>query len=181
MNIEQFPQFITIVNLCRENCSGEFSFPYLRLTFEALRPYTINQVWGAFSSIMLTDNSRKMPSLNTILDHIEQIDSKADTQAQIVIMTVKEMGRYNYPNFKDTITQKIIDEKFNWQRLCSGNIEDEKWFIKDFCSYYKDYSKLDRVKKSQPFLEFDRLLPKLNVKNIDNGKSIEYFLNNSKK
>jgi hypothetical protein len=124
-----------------ENFSSEIGKIGLKMRFEALKHYSIEQLRAAAMVILQTRVYTTLPPVSDFIIAIEgKADDMAEIQANIVLRAITQCGSYNPPVFDDQITQSIISN-FNWRNLCVMDAKDLNFRIKDFKSSYKSFDK----------------------------------------
>jgi len=118
----------------------------IKLRFDMLMGYTIEQIEAAALRIM---RSRKFLKMPTIADFIEAIEGSAtdvaEIQAHHVLCQVRECGAYRTPSFDDPVARELVARRWTWAALCSMPIKDHQWFVKEFVHAYRAYERLEVV------------------------------------
>lgn len=132
-----------------ENCSGaQLSTPGLRLRFEAMKEFTIDQVAIAATALVKT---RKYSNMPTVAELIEAIPGnpalelkpahKAEIQADHVLAHLRRFGRTVAPVFDDPITRQLMNTRWKYQTWAATVAESElKWWRKEFVEAYQAYA-----------------------------------------
>lgn len=151
-----------------EDCSATITNAGLRIKFEAMKNYTIEQVEDAVVKVVKGNVYTKMPTTGTIINAIEGTkDDRADYQYNLVLRAIRELGSYTHPRFKDPITQSLVDNRFGWGKICNINPKDMEFFSRDFKAAYQaasngsDKTMIENTVITRPVLEL--------LKNIGNG------------
>ena len=115
----------------------------LRLRFEALQDYTIDQVTMAATKLLRTHRYNTMPTVGdfvAVLDHAEgkiSMSDRAEIEAGEVLAHLRRHGRTLKPRFKDPITSHLMSSRWRYLSWASYVKEaDLKWWQKDFISAY---------------------------------------------
>lgn len=121
-----------------EDCSATITNAGLRIKFEAMKNYTIDQIEDAVVKVVKENVFTKMPTTGTIIKAIEGTkDDKADYQYNLVLRAIRELGSYTHPKFKDPITQSLINNRFGWGKVCNTNPKDMEFFAREFKAAYQ--------------------------------------------
>lgn len=130
-------KFAEIMTGLAEDCSAILTQAGLRIKYEALKNYTIDQVKNAVIKVVKNNVYNKMPTTGTIINAIEWTkDDRVEYQYGLILRAIRELGTYGHPRFKDQITQSLVDNRFGWMKICSINPKDMEFFAKDFKSAY---------------------------------------------
>jgi len=125
-----------------ENFSSTIGDTGLKMRYEALKGFTIEQLKEAAMIILRT---RKYTSMPTVAEFFEALEGDAndiaEIQASLVTSAISRYGSYNPPVFDDPITQDIMSKKINWRDLCASTSKEVNFKMKEFRQLYKSYNK----------------------------------------
>jgi len=134
-------EFAAIMAAMAENFNCQTTKDGLRIRFEALRGYFMDEVRAACVELVRT---RKFPGMPNTAEIIEKISGtlmdQAERQANAVIAQIRSVGSYGSPKFSDPVTASLMSSRFRWGEVCKTPEKDLKWFVRDFVSAYKSYS-----------------------------------------
>jgi hypothetical protein len=137
--------FSSIMVGLAENYSQTVTPDGMRLRFEALKMFGIDEVKQAAMSLLA---SRKFTSMPTVADFLEHIgggnaEDKAEIEAGKVVEAVRSVGAYRSVVFDDPVTMAVISRAFGgWVKLCQNMTDrEEKFFRKEFKQAYGSYSR----------------------------------------
>ncbi len=143
-------RFAEIMYGLAENFSVQMNGPGLKMRFEALKKFTIEQVEHAALQIV---KRRKYTTMPTIADFIERMEvtgaDKAEEQANLIPKAIRFVGRYNTPKFDDPITEFLVFKCFGWSRICEKSERDLPFFLREFKQAYIDQARIMSVKQLQ--------------------------------
>ena len=137
-------QFAEIMYGIADNFGAELSKPGLKMRFEALKAFDVDDIQCAAIQIIST---RKYKSMPTIADFLEYLNPKTDTKdkAQIeadkIIGHLRNYGATSVPVFDDDITRHLMTSRWHYQRWAREVLESElKWWVKEFVEAYNSYA-----------------------------------------
>ncbi len=142
MNEQDAGKFTEIMVGLSENYSAELSRVGLKLRFEALRGYAIEQIEAAAVKLLRT---RKFTTMPTVADFVEAIDGqapsiehKALSEANRIIAHLNIHGATTWPDLTDPITKRLMITRWIYPRWASQVLESElKWWAKEFVAAYQ--------------------------------------------
>lgn len=134
-------QFITFLTACAEVYGKPLSDAVMGVWWEALRPYEIDAVQGAFSRhIQSPDNGQFMPKPADIIRMLTgtSLDGSMVAWAK-VDKAVRSVGPYASVTFDDPIVQRVLQDMGGW--IAFGAKTDDEWpFIgNEFRTRYQGY------------------------------------------
>ena len=131
-------KFLDAMNGLADIFSASLTEVGLKMRFDALNQYSIEQVTEAATIIVRT---RKYTTMPVPADFIEAINGNPDEIADIQKAVVMEAyNRYNpRQKFKDPITQGVID-KIGWAKLGQVNKSEVPFLLNDFRNMYKSFN-----------------------------------------
>lgn len=143
---ENRKKFATIMLCLAEECGGKLSKGNLKVRFNALSEYSIEQVSRACDWLFKHREATfpAVPRTKEIIDVIKsqsgEIEAKTQAQIQvdIVLKYLNYYGSACYHTFKDPITDYLMTNRWSFQKLGLMKAEDLKWFRMDFCEAYQD-------------------------------------------
>ncbi len=142
MNNSDKIKFGEIMMGLAENFSSTLGDIGLKMRFEVLKGYSIEDIEGAAMVILRT---RKYTSMPTVAEFVDAIDGDAsdlaEIQASLVSRAVSQCGSYNKPAFEDPITEDIMSTKMNWKDICTSTTKDLPFRMREFRQLYKSYNK----------------------------------------
>jgi hypothetical protein len=130
--------------LC-EIFNKQVSQVFIRVYFQALAPYSIEQVGSIISQAIVS--CRFFPKPVELIEFItgspEDLSDRAEVEASKVLQAIKYHGVYSSIQFDDTVTSAVIQQGFGgWIKLCEDLYSvNEKWFIRDFIRIYQAYAR----------------------------------------
>lgn len=128
----------------------------LRLYFEVLKSYTIEQVEQSAIDVLKAWIYPRMPPLAVIIRNIEgevqPIEDKALVMANQIVSHLQQWGASKYPDLTgDPIAQELMARRWNYKRWAANVLESElKWWVREFCDAYRAYSGSDNVQIEAP-------------------------------
>lgn len=117
----------------------------LKLRFDALRQFSLEEVTNAAMGMLYDRKWSSMPTVADFRDYMcgGTAEDKAEVEAGKVVEAVRHVGAYRSVVFDDPVTQAVISRAFGgWVRLCREMTDrEEKFFRKDFARAYGSYSR----------------------------------------
>jgi hypothetical protein len=140
MNSVDGERFRNLMLGMADNFRDSISREGMRLRWEMLKQYTIEQVEQAGLQIMKSRKFTKMPPVAEFIDAIEgervPIELQAEQQWNEIISQIRSVGSYGTPVFRDPATKALIGRRFSWQNLCQSTENDLRFFRKEFIAAY---------------------------------------------
>lgn len=169
--IENRKKFATIMLCLAEECGGKLSKENLKVRFNALSEYSIDQVCDACNWLFKHREATfpAVPRTKEIIDVIQsqagnlEAKTKAQIQVDIILKYLNCYGSACYHTFKDPITNYLMTNRWSFQNLGLMMAEDLKWFRKAFVEAYQDME-IDIVL-------FDEIIPVKSI-SIENLKGL---------
>jgi hypothetical protein len=146
---EDKKKFAEIMWGLAEEGGGTLSTENLKMRFRALSEYSIDQVSMACDWLFKNREATypQIPRTKEIIDAIklsegELVNPKtiAQTQCDIVFKYFNHYGSECDHVFKDPITRYLMGHRWSFRKLGLMNVDDQKWFRKEFVEAYQDYS-----------------------------------------
>lgn len=141
-------QFATLFYGLAEEYGGNITKNGVKLKFEALEKYSIDEIVMAANWI-LKNRKTTFPAVPTIKEFIDAINFQknplgvediAEMQAVFVISKI-QVASYVEVNFEDPITKSIMTDRWPFVSWARNVLESEiTWWKKDFVKLYKSYS-----------------------------------------
>lgn len=117
----------------------------IRAYFQALKPYSVEEVEGAISQAIVSCKFFPRPAelIDLITGGTENLSDRAEVEVSKILQAVRHEGAYKSIQFDDPVTTAVIQQGFGgWIKLCDELRSDaEKWFRKDFIQMYGAYSR----------------------------------------
>ena len=121
-----------------------FSSAGLKLRFEALKEFSIDQVSEAAVRIVRTHKYNTMPTTADIIDAIDgRINERdrAEIEAGKVIAHLRMYGKAVIPEFNDPITRHLMTTRWRYCSWAAYVVEDDlKWWFRDFVRAYQAHT-----------------------------------------
>ena len=145
MEKQDLKRFTEIMMAIAENYPGTtFTSNGLKLRFEALRDFSIDQVSEAAVKLIRTHRYNSMPTTADIIDTIEgapgRISAKdrAEIEAGKIIDHLYRHGKGTIPEFEDPITRHLMTTRWRYGPWAAYVVEDDlKWWSRDFVRAYR--------------------------------------------
>lgn len=136
-------RFTAIMAGMADNFRDTITREGLKLRFNVLKMFSVEQIEQAAFKIMATRKYTKMPTVAEFIEAIKGggVEDVAEVQAGVVIGQIRAVGAYGSPEFDDPITQGLFISRFNWGDLCRMTDRELTWFIRDFKAAYLAYDK----------------------------------------
>jgi len=159
--VEELKRFSAIMLGVAEDFGGKISPEGLRVKFEALREYSIDQISQA-GTWLLKNREERFPAVPTTKEFIDTIKgqggciqisagSRAEIQADVVIKKLRQHGRNAVVDFEDPITFQLMTGRWRYNSWAADVIDSElKWWRKEFVEAYKAYSEAGKAENLLP-------------------------------
>jgi len=155
-------KFATVMWGVAEDFGGKLSKDGLRMRFQALQEYSIEEITQA-GTWLLKNREKAFPAVPTTKEFIDVIESKgvpqisaksrAELQADEVIATLMSKGRKASGGFEDPITSHLMSRRWPYHKWAPTVLEDEvKWWKKDFVEAYMAHA--ERNEADQKMLDY---------------------------
>ena len=116
----------------------------LKMRFEAMKEFTIDQVGQAATTLLKTHRFNTMPTVGDFISTIDAgfgnipVEDRAEIEAGKVIDHLHKHGKEVIPEFEDPITQYLMTTRWRYCSWAAYVIEsDLKWWFRDFVRAYK--------------------------------------------
>jgi len=141
-------QFSEIMFGLAENYPGtNLTTNGLRMRFEALKEFSINQVSQAATVLLKNHRFNTMPTVGDFIRAIGaasgnvSIEDRAEIEAGKVLGHLRRYGKAVIPEFDDPITRHLMSTRWRYGSWAAYVIEsDLKWWHKDFVRAYQAHS-----------------------------------------
>jgi hypothetical protein len=122
----------------------------MRMRFEMLSTFTIEEVEAAAKHIMATRKYTKMPPIAEFLEAMNgrapAIEDQALTQANYIVAHLKEFGAGKFPPDLDKTAKHLMTKRWPYYNWGAMVIESElKWWVKEFCEAYRAHASCNTV------------------------------------
>jgi hypothetical protein len=149
MEQSDYKQFAALIYGLAEENGGTVSKNGIRLKYEALKQYTMDQVVAAANWIAKnrTESFPPVPKIPEFISAIERLSgvvsekTTAEIEADKVLYMSKIFGRECNAQAKDPITNYLLKNRWSWWKLGTMKEEDLKWWRRDFVEAYQDMAK----------------------------------------
>ncbi|MBF0233055.1 MAG: hypothetical protein HQK65_08460 [Desulfamplus sp.] len=148
MTNQDLSRFTEIMMGMAENYSGaQLTKNGLKLRFEALRDYSMDQITWAAVELMKCHRFNSMPTIGDFVAVMDQqagklrIEDKAELEAGAVIEHLHRYGSSVNPMFEDKITSQLMTGVWRYSAWARQVKEDElKWWRQEFIRAYKAHA-----------------------------------------
>lgn len=132
-----------------ENYSGaQLTAIGLKLRFEAMKEFSIEQIAMAATVLVKTRKYTNMPTVAELIDAIPGHPAleikpvhQAEIQADQVLAHLRRFGRTVVPQFTDPITRQLMSSRWQYQSWAATIAESElKWWRREFSEAYQAYA-----------------------------------------
>lgn len=141
MKNEDKKRFLELMTGLAEVFSSNLTEAGVRLQFNALNQYSIEQIEQAANIIVKT---RRYTSMPVPADFIEAIEGNSDDNADYQISLIKKAigiyGSYQTPKFVDPVTTEVVST-INWGNLCAMSEKELTFKMKELKELYKTIQK----------------------------------------
>lgn len=149
MNKSDMPKFSALIYGLAEENGGTVSGNGVVLKFDALKPYSLDQVVQAANWLMKnrTETFPPVPKVTEFQDVIDRLNggiekqTRAEIEADKVLEMSKVFGRECQAKAKDPITNYLLKNRWSWWTLGMMKHEDLRWWRRDFVAAYQDMEK----------------------------------------
>lgn len=146
-NQKDLKEFSKIILGVADNFGGKISNDGISMRFRTMQDYSLEQIYSA-GEWLIKHREVSFPPVPTIKEFIDVIDgfskpkvsieSKAETQANIVLNKLYSDGAACNPVFGDDITQKLMTGRWSFFRWGYDLTNDQvPWWKKEFIAAYK--------------------------------------------
>ena len=149
MKSHDIKKFASIIYGLAEEFGGTVSKSGVRLKFESLKKYSIDDIVKAANWIV-NNREEKYPPVPTTKEIISAIGkvngaiepkTKAQIQCDIIFKYFNYYGSYCEHVFKDSITNYLMTSRWSFQQIGMMPDAELKWFRKAFVEAYADMEK----------------------------------------
>jgi hypothetical protein len=135
-------EFSDIMLAIANNYPGtKFTSAGLKLRFEAMKEFSIEQISEAAVKIISTHKYNTMPTTADIIEAIGgriSVTDRAEIEAGKVLDHLHKHGKAVIPEFEDPITQYLMTTRWRYCSWAAYVIEsDLKWWFRDFVRAYR--------------------------------------------
>jgi hypothetical protein len=137
-------EFLSIMYAIAENFNATVSKEGVKIRFEALRGYSIEDVRRSCTEVVKSRKYNGMPNVAEIIEKINggSSEDRAEAAAYEIISQIRKTGSYKRPEFNDPVIKRIFGEGvFRWGDVCAMPEKKLKFFVKDFVSAYKSFER----------------------------------------
>jgi hypothetical protein len=125
-----------------DNFRDQITKDGMRMRFEMLSCFTIEEVEEAAKKIMATRRYTKMPPIAEFLEALRgpaaPVEDHALNQANKIIENLRLNGARRFPDGLDDTARHLMQTRWPYHRWGTEVIESElKWWIKEFCDSYR--------------------------------------------
>ena len=145
MEKQDLKKFTDIMIALADNYSGaKFTSQGLKLRFEALKDFPIDQISEAAVMLIRDHKYNTMPTTADIIDAMGgsiSVNDRAEIEAGKVLDHLRKYGKGIIPEFEDTITQYLMSTRWRYGSWAAYVVEsDLKWWFRDFVRAYKAHA-----------------------------------------
>lgn len=148
MEKQNLKEFTEIMMAIADNYPGAtFTSKGLKLRFEALGEFSIDQISEAAVKLIRTNKYNSMPTTADIIDAIEDtpgrisVKDRAEIEAGKVLDHLHRYGKGVIPEFEDPVTRHLMTTRWRYGSWAAYVIEsDLKWWHKDFVRAYQAHA-----------------------------------------
>lgn len=138
-------KFAEVMQGLAEDKGIQLSASGIALKFEALKQFSIEDIYKAALSMMANKKYSSMPAVSDFLEHLGggSVEDRGQVQAALVWQSIVKYGGARSVVFDDPCTMAVIHQGFGgWQKMCrETEVDKMKWFIKDFTGLYGSFSR----------------------------------------
>jgi hypothetical protein len=155
MNDSDKKEFAKIFVAMGENFNATVTKEGLKIRFEALKEFSIDQVRQACIELVKNRVYPGMPVSGEIRaaivggsggDNSQKIEDIAQQRVNEIMGQIRTVGSYGSPTWSDPVVSDLLSRRWNWQSLCAMTETELKWWAKEFIEAYKSH-------QSQPMIE----------------------------
>ena len=145
MEYKDAKAFSDIMLAIANNYPGtKFTSAGLKLRFEALKEFSLEQISEAAVKIISTHKYNTMPTTADIIDAIGgriSVTDRAEIEAGKVIDLLHKHGKAVIPAFEDPITKYLMSTRWRYCSWAAYVVEDDlKWWFRDFVRAYQAHT-----------------------------------------
>ncbi len=141
-------RFWAAIKVLAVNAGVELDDAVLRLYYQALISFSINDIESAVKQVLIEWKWNRMPPLAVILEKInpvQSIEDRALVIANKILAHVQAEGARKFPDLQgDRIAIYLMTKRWPYGRWAANITEAEnKWWIRDFCQAYRAHKDVD--------------------------------------
>jgi len=138
-------KFSDIMLAIANNYPGtKFTSTGLKMRFEAMKEFSIEQISEAAVKIISTHKYNTMPTTADIIDAIGgriNIADRAEIEANKILDHLRRHGKSVIPEFEDPITKYLMNSRWRYCSWAARVAEDDlKWWSRDFVRVYRAHA-----------------------------------------
>jgi hypothetical protein len=119
----------------------------LRMRFEAMKEFSIDQVGQAATKLLKTHRFNTMPTVGDFISTIHEesgdipVEDRAEIEAGKVLDHLHRYGKMVIPEFDDPITKYLMSTRWRYCSWAAYVAESElKWWFRDFVRAYRAHT-----------------------------------------
>lgn len=133
-------KFAEIMMGLADNFSAAITKPGMKLRFDVLREFNINQIESAAINLVKIRTIMGMPTTAEIIVAIKgsepsELDN-ATNQVNLIMQQLRNVGSYGNPGFEDPVTNSLMSTRWSWSAVCKMTEAEHKWWAKEFAEAY---------------------------------------------
>jgi hypothetical protein len=142
MKSEDKKEFAGIMVAMGENFNAKITKEGLKIRFEALAEFAIDQVKYACMELIKNRVYPGMPTTGEIRAAMVEnrqvsIEDVATVRLNEIMGKIREVGSYGSPKWDDPIVADLLSRRWRWASLCEMTEKEHKWFAKEFVEAYR--------------------------------------------
>jgi hypothetical protein len=132
-----------------DNFRDSISREGMRMRFEMLKEFTIEEVERAAKAIMARRKYTKMPPIAEFLEEMKpkepQIEDRAQVMATKILDHLRTKGSRIKPDLsEDPIADVLMTKRWPYLIWAQNLLESEiKWWVKEFCEAYRSHCNIE--------------------------------------
>lgn len=142
MEITEKAEFYKIMAALAEVFSKEISPQLSAIYFQALSGLSVDQVKAAVRRAV--SECKFFPKPAELIEMagggLPQIEIEAMAQAVAVVAAIRKIGSYQTPNFKNPITNSLMETRWSWMQVCQMKESEIGWFVKEFVEAFQVFA-----------------------------------------
>ena len=151
MNDSDKKEFAKIFAAMGENFNATVTKEGLRVRFEALKDFSIDEIKQACINLVKNRVYPGMPTTGEIRAAMKidqpQLEDVAQMKVNEVMGQIRAIGSYGQPKWSDPIMTDLLTRRWNWQSLCAMTETELKWWAKEFAEAYRAYANNEKGHK----------------------------------
>jgi hypothetical protein len=143
MKTEDKKEFAGIMMAMGENFNAKITKEGLKIRFEALAEFTIEQVKCACMELVKNRVYPGMPTTGEIRAAMVECQKQATVEDIAMVRLneimgqIRSVGSYGSPVWGDPIVTDLLSRRWRWASLCEMTEKEHKWFAKEFVEAYR--------------------------------------------